>query len=94
MSSGYIGNLITGTIKEWMEDDAQTYSAALAFYFVLSLPALLLFSVSVGSLFLRSRRLQDYIIDYVQGSVDKGVIDMISALFEHTPEVNFLSIGA
>jgi len=94
MSSGYIGNLITGTIKEWMEDDAQTYSAALAFYFVLSLPALLLFSVSVGSLFLRSRRLQDYIIDYVQGSVDKSVIDMISALFEHTPEVNFLSIGA
>ena len=51
MNLGYIEKLITGTIKEWVEDDAKTYSAALSFYFVLSLPALLLFSVSVGSIF-------------------------------------------
>ncbi|MCC4770067.1 YihY family inner membrane protein [Methanosarcina sp. DH2] len=94
MSSGYIKSLITGTIKKWTKDDAQTYSAALAFYFVLSLPALLLFSVSIGSIFLKSRQLQDTIINYLQGSVDQSVIDMVSALFERIPEVNSLSTGA
>lgn len=94
MSLGYIKSLITGTIKEWTKDDAQTYSAALAFYFVLSLPALLLFSVSIGSIFLKSRQLQDTIINYLQGSVDQSVIDMVSALFERIPEVNSLSTGA
>ncbi|WP_440948397.1 YihY/virulence factor BrkB family protein [Methanosarcina sp. T3] len=94
MSLEYIGKLITGTIKEWMEDNAKTYSAALAYYFVLSLPALLLFSVSVGSLFLRSKQIQDTIISNLQGFVDQNVINMISSLFEYIPEVNSLSIGA
>lgn len=94
MKVGHIGNLVTRTVKEWMEDDAMTYSAALAFYFVLSLPALLLFSVSIGSIFLKSSQLQENIIDYMQGSVDQSIIDMIIALFENTPEINFLSLGA
>jgi len=94
MSFEYIGKLVTGTMKEWVEDNAQTYSAALAFYFVLSLPALLLFSVFVGSIFLRSKQIQDNIINNLQGLVDQGVIDMISSLFEYIPDVNSLSIGA
>jgi len=94
MSSGYIKNLITGTIKKWMKDDAMTYSAALAFYFVLSLPALLLFSVSVGSIFLRSKNIQDVIINYLQGTVDERIINMIIVLFEHIPEIDSLSISA
>ena len=50
-----IKNLAVNTIKAWIEDDAKTYSAALAYYFVLSLPAFLLFSVSIGSIFLKVR---------------------------------------
>ncbi len=94
MSSGYIKNLITGTIKEWINDDAQAYSAALAFYFVLSLPALLLFLVYVGSIFLISEHIQENIIDYLQGYVDQIIIDMIIALFENIPDYGTLSIGA
>jgi membrane protein len=94
MSWGYIGNLITRTIKEWLEDDSITYSAALAFYFVLSFPALLLFSVSLGSIFLKSQNLQDTILNYLQGVVDESIINMITVLFEHIPEINSLSIGA
>ncbi|AKB18508.1 MULTISPECIES: YihY/virulence factor BrkB family protein [unclassified Methanosarcina] len=94
MNFGYIGKLITGTIKEWMENNARTYSAALAFYFVLSLPALLLFSVFVGSIFFRSKQIQDSIINNLQGLVDQEVIDMISSLFEYIPDINSLSIGA
>jgi membrane protein len=91
---GYIGNLVTRTIKKWLEDDSITYSAALAFYFLLSLPALLLFSVSLGSIFLKSINLQDNIINYLQGVVDESIINMIIVLFEHIPQINSLSISA
>lgn len=90
----YIRYLITRTIKEWLEDGAMTYSAALAYYFVLSLPALLLFSVSIGSIFLKSENLQDTIIKNLQGVVDERIINMVILLFERIPEINFLSISA
>jgi len=85
---------VTTTIKEWLEDDSMTYSAALAFYFVLSLPALLLFSVSIGSIFLKSTDVQYRIIDYLQPVVDESIINMIIVLFEHIPEISSLSISA
>ncbi|AKB78765.1 Inner membrane protein YihY, formerly thought to be RNase BN [Methanosarcina horonobensis HB-1 = JCM 15518] len=90
----HVKDLVKGTIKEWIEDDAQAYSAALAFYFVLSLPALLLFLVYVGSIFLISEEIQNNITDYLQGPVDQSVIDMISAIFENIPDFSSLSIGA
>ena len=94
MSWAYIRNLVTRTIKEWLEDDSITYSAALAFYFLLSLPSLLLFSVSAGSIFLKSKNIQDTILNNLQGVVDESIIDMIIALFEHIPKINSLSISA
>jgi membrane protein len=94
MSRGYVRNLTTRTIKEWLEDDAMTYSAALAYYFVLSFPALLLFSVSIGSIFLKSEHLQSTIIKNLQGAVDERVINMMILLFERIPEINSLSISA
>ncbi|MHB8102682.1 MAG: YihY/virulence factor BrkB family protein [Methanosarcina sp.] len=94
MSWAYIRNLVTRTIKEWLEDDSITYSAALAFYFLLSLPSLLLFSVSAGSIFLKSKNIQDTILNNLQGVVDESIIDMIISLFEHIPKINSLSISA
>lgn len=94
MDSEYLKNLAIGTIKKWMEDDAKVYSAALAYYFVLSLPALLLFLVYIGSIFLLSEQIQDNIIDYLQGLVDQRMIDTINALFENIPDYSSLSIGA
>lgn len=94
MSWGYIVNLITRTIKEWMEDDAMTYSAALAYYFVMGLPALLLLSVSIGSIFLKSEDIQYRIVENLQGVVDERVINMILLLFERIPTIDSLSISA
>jgi membrane protein len=94
MSREYIEKLVRGTIKEWLEDDSVTYSAALAFYFVLSLPALLLFSVSIGSIFLKSKSIQDTILNYLRGVVDESILNMITVLFDHIPAINSLSIGA
>lgn len=94
MSQGYVKNLVTRTMREWMENDSMTYSAALAFYFVLSLPALLLFSVSIGSIFLMSKSIQENILDYLKGVVDESIISMITLLFERIPDINSLSINA
>lgn len=94
MSWQYVRNLVARTIKEWLEDSAMTYSAALAYYFVLSLPALLLFSVSIGSIFLKSEHLQSKIINNLQGAADERIINMIILLFERIPEINSLSISA
>jgi membrane protein len=94
MSQGYVKNLVTRTMREWMENDSMTYSAALAFYFVLSLPALLLFSVSIGSIFLMSKSIQENILDYLKGVVDESIISMITLLFERIPDINSLSISA
>lgn len=91
---GYVRNLVTRTINEWWEDNALTHSAALAFYFVLSLPALLLLSVSIGSIFLKSESLQETIINYLEGVIDEVVINMIILLFERIPDLNSLSINA
>jgi membrane protein len=93
MNRGYIAYIVTRTIKEWREDDSLTYSAALAFYFLLSLPALLLFSVSLGSIFLRSRNIQDALLNYLQGAVDDNIINMILGLFDHIPKMNSISMS-
>jgi membrane protein len=61
---------------------------------VLSLPALLLFLVYIGSIFLISKQVQENIIFYLQGYVDQSVINMIIALFENIPDFSSLSIGA
>ena len=87
-------NLITKTINEWIKDNSLVYSAALSFYLVLSLPALLIFLVYIGSLFLVSKQIQNNIIGSLQGHVSPSVIDMITVLFDRIPSISTNSIGA
>lgn len=94
MSLEYFKGLIIGTFREWVDDNGKTYSAALAYYLVLSLPALLLLSVSVGSIFLKSKEIQDLIFNSLEGVVDNRIIGLVNLLFEQIPEVESLSITA
>ena len=94
MGMGYVKNLVTRTVKEWLEDNALTHSAALAFYFVLSLPSLLLLSASIGGIFLKSKSIQDNILNHLEGIIDEAMRNMIILLFEHIPELSSLSINA
>ncbi|MGI5992835.1 MAG: YihY/virulence factor BrkB family protein [Methanosarcina sp.] len=94
MGLGYVRNLVTRTVKEWLEDNALTHSAALAFYFVLSLPSLLLLSASIGGIFLKSKSIQDNILNHLEGIVDEAMRNMIILLFERIPELSSLSINA
>jgi membrane protein len=94
MGLGYVKNLVTRTVKEWLEDNALTHSAALAFYFVLSLPSLLLLSASIGGIFLKSKSIQDNILNHLEGIIDEAMRNMIILLFERIPELSSLSINA
>jgi membrane protein len=94
MGLGYVRNLVTRTVKEWLEDNALTHSAALAFYFVLSLPSLLLLSASIGGIFLKSKSIQDNILNHLEGIIDEAMRNMIILLFERIPELSSLSINA
>ena len=94
MNLEYFKGLITGTFREWVDDNGKTYSAALAYYFVLSLPALLLLSVSVGSIFLKSKEIQELIFNSLEGVADDRIIGLVNLLFEQIPEVESLSITA
>ena len=87
-------NLITRTKNEWTKDNSLVYSAALSYYLVLSLPALLMILVYIGSLFLVSKQIQNNIIGSLQGHVNPSVIDMITVLFDRVPSFSTHSIGA
>ena len=71
-----------------------TDSAALSFYILLSLPAILLFSVSMGSLFLGSGQVQDSILEYMGGVVDSSVMEGLKAFLINMPETGSLSLSA
>ena len=86
--------LTTKTINKWIKDDAATDSAAIAFYFFLSVPALLLFSVSIGNILLKSEDVQQFIIDSMQSILDGKTAEILTTLLEHTPSTNLLSISA
>lgn len=94
MNLEYFKGLIIGTFREWVDDNGKTYSAALAYYLVLSLPALLLLSISVGSIFLKSKDIQQLIFNSLEGIVDERIMGLVNLLFEQIPEVESLSLNA
>lgn len=94
MSAGKIKEIVVSTIKNWKKHNSMTDSAALSFYLLLSLPAILLFSVSVGSLFLGSGQVQDRIVEYMEGVIDASVIDALKAFLTNMPEPDSLSFNA
>jgi membrane protein len=94
MSAGKIKEIVVSTLKNWKKHNSMTDSAALSFYLLLSLPAILLFSVSVGSLFLGSGQVQDRIVEYMEGVIDASVIDALKAFLTNMPEPDSLSFSA
>lgn len=94
MNAGKIRGLIVTTLKEWKKNNSITDSAALSFYLLLSLPAILLFSVSIGSLFLGSGQVQANILEYMEGIVDPTLLGSLKTFLTNAPETASLSLGA
>ena len=89
-----IKGLTISTVKNWRDNNSIIDSAALSFYLLLSLPAILLFSVSVGSLFLGSGQVQASIAEYLEGVVDVTFIAIFYVFFSNVPETGSLSLSA
>lgn len=89
-----IKGLTISTVKNWRDNNSIIDSAALSFYLLLSLPAILLFSVSVGSLFLGSGQVQASIAEYLEGVVDVTFIAIFYVFFSNVPETASLSLSA
>nr|WP_321417882.1 YihY/virulence factor BrkB family protein [uncultured Methanomethylovorans sp.] len=94
MNIGMVKELAVTTLKDWIENNSIIDSAALSFYFLLSLPAILLFSMSVGSIFFASGQVQDNIIEYMGGIVDASIIEELKAFLTNMPATSSLSLTA
>jgi membrane protein len=94
MDAGKIRELIVTTLKEWKRNNSITDSAALSFYLLLSLPAILLFTVSIGSLFLRSGQVQANIVEYMEGIFNPTLLGSLKTFLTNAPETASLSLGA
>ncbi|MBP2030733.1 membrane protein [Methanohalophilus levihalophilus] len=81
------------TIKKWNADNGTSFSAALSFYLILSLPSLFLFSLSLGGMFLKMERLQGAIINYISPFADEQIVNSLNLLFQQLPETGSLTIG-
>lgn len=88
-----IKDIALQTYRQWSDYDGMTDSAALAFIFLLSLPALILFTVSLGSMFLQNRALQYKIISYVSTIAGQTTVDSFYELFGQLPTTSTITIG-
>lgn len=94
MNTQNIKELAVRTVKNWRDNNSIIDSAALSFYLLLSLPAILLFSVSVGSLFLSSGQVQASIAEYLEGVVSVTFIAIFYSFFTNMPGTGSLSLSA
>lgn len=61
--------ILKKSLSSFFEDDVFTYSASIAFYTMLSLPALLLIVVSVGATLYEENRIQQELIGQISGLI-------------------------
>jgi len=91
--TGKVKDIVTRTVHKWSNDDGITDSAALSFIVLMSLPALLLFLLSVSSLFLREEAIQQSIMEYVSGVATETTVEALQILFQQMPETSTITLG-
>lgn len=79
-------------LHSWYQDGSLKEGAALSFYTVLSLPALILATTSVATLFLNEQTVQEKILYYSSLSFGENGQNIISTLVTHVPTVRSLTI--
>lgn len=80
--------LLIRTLRAWKQDKGSVLAAALSFYTVLSLPPLLLLSVSVGGLFFRDQRVREELIAQMQhliGDQGASIVRIILTSAQESP---------
>ncbi|MBP1908692.1 YihY/virulence factor BrkB family protein [Methanolobus bombayensis] len=74
-------DILKTTFDEWQKDDGITSSAALSFHAIIGLPSLLLFTLFLGSIFLKQQLLEAAIITDVSLFANDTAISALNTLF-------------
>lgn len=74
-------SLFKSTLQKWIEDDGITSSAALSFHAIIGLPALILFTLFLGSIFLKQQLIEAAIITDVSLFANDTSIKALNMLF-------------
>ncbi|MEZ5333779.1 MAG: YihY/virulence factor BrkB family protein [Methanolobus sp.] len=92
MMSDHI-SLFRKTLDEWLADDGITNSAALAFHALVGIPSLLLFTLFVGSFFLKKQIIQASLVTDVSLFADDAAIKALNTLFTQLSVDNSFSFA-
>lgn len=87
------GLLFIKTFKKWKASSGLTDSAALSFYLILSLPSLLLFLISLGSVFLKEQEIQAIILSYAGLLANEDFLNLLNMFFRQIQETRSLTLG-
>ncbi|MBN2487549.1 MAG: YihY/virulence factor BrkB family protein [Methanosarcinaceae archaeon] len=85
--------LFRRTLDKWVKDDGMTNSAAISFHAILGLPSLLLFTLFLGSIFLKEQIIQAAIITDVSLFADDLSIKALNILFTQLSVSRSLNFG-
>lgn len=75
-----VWQIIKKSVTSFFEEDAFTYSAAISFYTMLSLPAVLLIVVSIGATLYEENRIQQELIDQISGLIGPSTAEQIEEI--------------
>lgn len=72
--------ILKKSVTSFADDDAFTYSAAISFYTMLSLPAVLLIVVSIGATLYEENRIQEELVDQISRLVGPSTAGQIEGI--------------
>ncbi|TQD26184.1 YihY/virulence factor BrkB family protein [Methanolobus vulcani] len=74
-------DIMKTTLDRWAKEDGVTNSASLSFYALMGFPSLLLFTLFIGSIFLKQQLLEAAILTDVSVVADDVAIEALNSLF-------------
>lgn len=77
-----IWRILRKSVISFIEEDPFTYSAAISFYTMLSLPAILLIVVSIGATLYEQNRIQEELISQISGLIGPSSAEEIEQILE------------
>lgn len=80
MTSKRAWSILRESVTSFLEEDAFTYSAAISFYTMLSLPAVLLIAVSIGATLYEENRIQEELISQISGLIGPSIAEQIEQI--------------
>jgi len=76
--------MMKATVKEWQSDDAFQKSASLAYYAVLSLPALLVIIINIASVVMSEQYVQQQLTGQISSMIGQGAAEQVQTMIANS----------